>query len=979
MASSDDQVSVLLRDALGMDDVSDFMAALQSLPKEELGGYLQAVLADEATAAQIAALMGAAAAPAAAPAVRDASPKYYVKPDLEADEPFAAGRGKKKGGSKQQAPSSERASSALVGGASVTRSKPSKGKEKKSISTLDSLQNALRPGRHPCSCNARRHALIANCLSCGKVICEQEGAGPCLFCGSDPDEARTSENDFPEGSAERAAAEARAQQFKDRLLDFDRSSAKRTTVIDDQVDYYASAASDAWLSQEEKRQAAATMQARADEKERRRKQLTLTLDFEEQKVVRTGQGDTAPTDARDADGPCMAPTDAPPGKPRGKGDGGKGDGGKGMRERLAASEMALRTCSADYVDGDEDVATGGDGGVRTGSMDLINPTLEARPLFVSAKTTARAKQAGGAGGGGGELAGDLHEQAMSEGLQYSVRRVQHDDDNQWLHTILGQAAELGGGEDRDGVSLRRMAEVSQEQRRLAENAAGKLAAPAEGALASSVAKMTTGPRHDNDDDDDDDMSADGRQFCLSMHQPWASLLVAGIKRVEGRNWPTDHRGRLWIASTAREPTELEIATVEQQYMAHFSGVHAKPGADRYEQVMAMQQQVHTFPAFPTSYPQSALLGCVTVTDCLSHDAYTAAHPTGEENSSEYVFMCAAPRTLTMPMRMSGQHKIYALTQEIASAARKALRPKSATWSAKPTGPPGLHAPQASTAARAPPGLSAAASSFVPRSAAPDAAAPPPPKFDLHGEARGDGVSRAPASLGLRADRKKRLTVLQDGMVLLRGALDLGTQQAVVDLVRDLGVGDGGFYTPKTRGGSMHLQMMCLGQHWNPLNQRYEQTRSNVDNLPTPPLPPALWALVASAAETASEACASVPYIEPGVCLVNHYGHSGRLGMHQDRSERPETLHRGSPVVSISIGDACDFGYSDSRPEEADAALVALGGGDKVKSVRLDSGDVLIFGGPSRMVFHGVSKIHPNHRPKGLVLAPGRLNLTFREL
>jgi hypothetical protein len=114
----------------------------------------------------------------------------------------------------------------------------------------------------------------------------------------------------------------------------------------------------------------------------------------------------------------------------------------------------------------------------------------------------------------------------------------------------------------------------------------------------------------------------------------------------------------------------------------------------------------------------------------------------------------------------------------------------------------------------------------------------------------------------------------------------------------------------------------------------------------------------------------------------------------------------APVVSISVGDACDFGYCDSRPEEADAALVALGGGDKVKTLRLDSGDVLVFGGPSRMVYHGcvlrvecvptaarparsragpprirlsrsVTKVYPNRRPKALVLAPGRLNLTFR--
>jgi len=241
------------------------------------------------------------------------------------------------------------------------------------------------------------------------------------------------------------------------------------------------------------------------------------------------------------------------------------------------------------------------------------------------------------------------------------------------------------------------------------------------------------------------------------------------------------------------------------------------------------------------------------------------------------------------------------------------------------------------------------------------------------------VPRTAVSLGLRADRRKRLTVLQDGVVLLRGALELDVQQALVDAIRTIGLGAAGFYTPKTRGGTMHLRMMCLGRHWNPINQRYEERRTNLDNEPAPALPAGLWELVRAAAETASEACGSIPTIHPGVCLVNHYGHSGRLGMHQDKSEAHETLRRGSPVVSISVGDACDFGYCDSRPEEADAALVALGGGDKVKTLRLDSGDVLVFGGPSRMVYHGVTKVYPNHRPKALVLAPGRLNLTFREL
>lgn len=40
------------------------------------------------------------------------------------------------------------------------------------------------PGRHPCECQAHKHALVSNCLECGRVVCSQEGSGPCIFCGA---------------------------------------------------------------------------------------------------------------------------------------------------------------------------------------------------------------------------------------------------------------------------------------------------------------------------------------------------------------------------------------------------------------------------------------------------------------------------------------------------------------------------------------------------------------------------------------------------------------------------------------------------------------------------------------------------------------------------------------------------------------------------------------------------------------------------
>lgn len=59
--------------------------------------------------------------------------------------------------------------------------------------------------------------------------------------------------------------------------------------------------------------------------------------------------------------------------------------------------------------------------------------------------------------------------------------------------------------------------------------------------------------------------------CMSMHQPWASLLIAGIKKHEGRPWYTSHRGRLWIAATAK-PVDMEaVKTMENFYKKLYNG------------------------------------------------------------------------------------------------------------------------------------------------------------------------------------------------------------------------------------------------------------------------------------------------------------------------------------------------------------------------------------------------------------------------
>lgn len=146
-----------------------------------------------------------------------------------------------------------------------------------------------------------------------------------------------------------------------------------------------------------------------------------------------------------------------------------------------------------------------------------------------------------------------------------------------------------------------------------------------------------------------EMSDNG--MCLSMHQPWASLLVLGIKKVEGRTWYTPHRGRLWIAATAKRPTAEEIQPVENMYRAMYS---------------------HDNLAFPKQYPSACLLGCIELVDCLSQEEYREKYPDGE-SESDYVFVCENPQELIVKFHVKGKHKIWKLEQHVHNAAKKGLR------------------------------------------------------------------------------------------------------------------------------------------------------------------------------------------------------------------------------------------------------------------------------------------------------------------
>ena len=126
------------------------------------------------------------------------------------------------------------------------------------------------------------------------------------------------------------------------------------------------------------------------------------------------------------------------------------------------------------------------------------------------------------------------------------------------------------------------------------------------------------------------------------------------------------------------------------------------------------------------------------------------------------------------------------------------------------------------------------------------------------------------------------------------------------------------------------------------------------NHPWPLMPEAFLLLARSAADQAG-----FGGFVPNACLVNRYDVGARLTLHQDKNEGDFT----KPIVSVSLGLSASFLFGGERRT------------DSVTRIRLQHGDVVIWGGPSRLRFHGVAPIKPGRQhPR---LGSCRYNLTFR--
>ncbi|PFH35661.1 hypothetical protein BESB_053120 [Besnoitia besnoiti] len=158
-------------------------------------------------------------------------------------------------------------------------------------------------------------------------------------------------------------------------------------------------------------------------------------------------------------------------------------------------------------------------------------------------------------------------------------------------------------------------------------------------------------------------------LCLTVRQPFASLIVAGFKTKEGRDWPLKHRGRLWIhaASTPPDPDVVagarrfyEQLLLNQSSSAFSSSLEEEGAADA--EARAGDAEAHDerrralLPHFPVDFPTSAVVGCVTVADCREKKETNSL--CDETEGFLFDFLLRSPRSLIVPVKMRGNERVW---------------------------------------------------------------------------------------------------------------------------------------------------------------------------------------------------------------------------------------------------------------------------------------------------------------------------------
>ncbi|MDH6135613.1 alkylated DNA repair protein (DNA oxidative demethylase) [Kitasatospora sp. MAA4] len=203
-------------------------------------------------------------------------------------------------------------------------------------------------------------------------------------------------------------------------------------------------------------------------------------------------------------------------------------------------------------------------------------------------------------------------------------------------------------------------------------------------------------------------------------------------------------------------------------------------------------------------------------------------------------------------------------------------------------------------------------------------------------------------------------VLAPGAVHVPGWLSPERQRELVAACRAWATGPVPIrHTALPGGGVMSVRTVCLGWHWQPY--RYTRTAGDVNGARVADFPDWLAELGRRALVDAYLDPAAGDGYTPDTALINFYDDQARMGMHQDKDEKS-----GAPVVSLSIGDSCVFRFGNTTNRNK-----------PYTDLELASGDLFVFGGPSRFAYHGVPRVLPGTGDPDCGLTSGRLNLTLR--
>ena len=204
------------------------------------------------------------------------------------------------------------------------------------------------------------------------------------------------------------------------------------------------------------------------------------------------------------------------------------------------------------------------------------------------------------------------------------------------------------------------------------------------------------------------------------------------------------------------------------------------------------------------------------------------------------------------------------------------------------------------------------------------------------------------------------TEVAPGAVHVPDWLSLDEQRHIVEAARRWAEPPAPMHrTRLPNGGMMSVQTVCLGWHWLPY--RYTPIAEDSDGAPVKPFPAWLGDLGRRAVADAYDDTQAAAGYAPDAALVNFYDEGAKLGLHQDKDE--EVL---APVVSLSVGDACTFRFGNPHTR-----------GRPYQDLDLLSGDLFVFGGESRLAYHGVPRTRPGTADPALGMGRGRINITMR--